>query len=236
MNNSYWIIGKHAVHAAILNPDREIIKVISLKKDYFLDGNLIQYEIVSFKNFQKISNEKDVAHQGIAVLVKPLKKLNFLENIKNDQKIKNIIVLDEITDTRNIGSIIRTAVAFNIQAIIVNDKDFKESSQAMHKAASGCIEKIKIFKVSNLSNAVDQLKKNNFWILGLDLKAKNFIEDFQWFEKNALIFGSENKGIKKILLSKCDKLLKININKEIESLNVSNAVSATLSIMNSKLR
>ena len=71
--------------------------------------------------------------------------------------------------------------------------------------------------------------------MGLDLKAKNFIENFQWFEKNALVFGSENKGIKKILLSKCDKLLKININKEIESLNVSNAVSATLSIMNSKL-
>lgn len=236
MNNSYWIIGKHAVHSAILNHDREIIKVISLKKDYFLDSTLVQYEIVSFKNFQKISNEKDVAHQGIAALVKPLKKLNFLENIKNDQKIKNIIILDEITDTRNIGSIIRTAVAFNIQAIIVNDKDFKESSQAMYKAASGSIEKIKIFKVSNLANAVDQLKKNNFWIMGLDLKAKNFIEDFQWFEKNALIFGSENKGIKKILLSKCDKLLKININKEIESLNVSNAVSATLSIMNLKLR
>ena len=232
MKNSYWIVGKHSVNAILQNPSREIIEIISLKKEYFKHNNKkISYKIVNQKTFSKILDNNEIAHQGIAALVRPLKKLNFLEEIKK-KELKNLIMLDEITDTRNIGSIMRNALAFNIDGIIINEKDFNEKSQSMHKASSGSLEKIKIFQVSNLSNAVDQLKKNNYWIIGLDGKANENVESFDWFDQNVFIFGSENKGIRKNILSKCDKVLKINISNKIESLNVSSATSAALLLLN----
>ena len=232
MKNSYWIVGKHSVNAVLQSPDREIIEIISLKQENFNYNNKkFSYKIVNQKFFNKILDNKEIAHQGIAALVKPLKKLNFLEEIKK-KELKNLIMLDEITDTRNIGSIMRNALAFNIDGIIINEKDFNEKSQSMHKASSGSLEKIKIFQVSNLSNALDQLKKNNYWIIGLDGKANEQVENFNWFDKNVLVFGSENKGIRKNILSKCDKVLKISISNKIESLNVSSATSAVLLLLN----
>ena len=175
---------------------------------------------------------KDLAHQGIAALIKPLKEHSLEEEIKNNN-LKNLIALDGITDTRNVGSIIRNSVAFNIDGIIVNKKEINQDSQAMYKAASGAMENIKIFPVSNITNYIKLLKKNDFWVIGFDSNAKRNFEKFKWFKKNLLIFGSENKGIGKNLLSNCDEVLKINISKKIDSLNVSCATSAVLCNLNS---
>ena len=228
---SFWIGGRHAVEAALNNKNREIVRVVSLQ-EIKIASKRIEIQIENKKFFNKIFMNKDLAHQGIAALIKPLKEHSLEEEIKNNN-LKNLIALDGITDTRNVGSIIRNAVAFNIDGIIVNKKEINQDSQAMYKAASGAMENIKIFPVSNITNYIKLLKKNDFWVIGFDSNAKRNFEKFKWFKKNLLIFGSENKGIGKNLLSNCDEVLKINISKKIDSLNVSCATSAVLCNLNS---
>ena len=228
---SFWIGGRHAVEAALNNKNREIVRVVSLQ-EIKIASKRIEIQIENKKFFNKIFMDKDLAHQGIAALIKPLKEHSLEEEIKNNN-LKNLIALDGITDTRNVGSIIRNAVAFNIDGIIVNKKEINQDSQAMYKAASGAMENIKIFPVSNITNYIKLLKKNDFWVIGFDSNAKRNFEKFKWFKKNLLIFGSENKGIGKNLLSNCDEVLKINISNKIDSLNVSCATSAVLCNLNS---
>ena len=228
---NFWIGGRHAVEAALNNKNREIVRVVSLQ-EIKVASKRIEIQIENKKFFNKIFMDKDLAHQGIAALIKPLKEHSLEEEIKNNN-LKNLIALDGITDTRNVGSIIRNAVAFNIDGIIVNKKEINQDSQAMYKAASGAMENIKIFPVSNITNYIKLLKKNDFWVIGFDSNAKRNFEKFKWFKKNLLIFGSENKGIGKNLLSNCDEVLKINISNKINSLNVSCATSAVLCNLNS---
>ena len=228
---SFWIGGRHAVEAALNNKNREIVRVVSLQ-EIKVASKRIEIQIENKKFFNKIFIDNDLAHQGIAALIKPLKEHSLEEEIKNNN-LKNLIALDGITDTRNVGSIIRNAVAFNIDGIIVNKKEINQDSQAMYKAASGAMENIKIFPVSNITNYIKLLKKNDFWVIGFDSNAKRNFEKFKWFKKNLLIFGSENKGVGKNLLSNCDEVLKINISNKIDSLNVSCATSAVLCNLNS---
>ena len=140
-------------------------------------------------------------------------------------------MLDGITDPMNIGSIIRNTLAFNIQAIIVDEREYNDKSSAMIKAASGAIEKVDICKVTNLVNSIKLLKKQNFWITALDVEAEQDIQHHTWNEKNLIIFGSEGHGIKMLVKKNCDHLLKISINREIESINVSSSVAVTLACL-----
>jgi 23S rRNA (guanosine2251-2'-O)-methyltransferase len=141
-----------------------------------------------------------------------------------------VVVLDDITDQRNIGSIIRSCSAFNIDAVILLDKNYNPKNKMMYKSASGAMELVNIIPVSNITNALEVLKKNNYWVYGLDGHAKENIEDQKWSNQNAFVFGSEGEGLRRLVKENCDHLIKIQINKEIESLNVSNAVSVTLGI------
>jgi len=225
-----WIGGIHSVFAALTNKNRDIFEVVTLEKNSKLDNLKINYNIKNKKFFNKIFNNSHIAHQGIAALVS-IPKYPDINIIKKE--IMNVVILDNITDPMNIGTILRNCVAFNIKAI-VNEREFNDSSSSMIKASSGAIEKIKICKVKNLMNTIKTLKKDNFWIIGLDSNSKDSFENHSWNQKNAFIFGSEGKGIKNILKQNCDHLLKININSKINSLNVSSAVSAALAIFNLK--
>jgi len=229
----FWIGGFHSVIAALNNDDRSIYEVATIQKNLFLDKKKIKYSIKNKSFFSKIFHNSDISHQGIAALVSLPNYLS-LESILNKKKINNIIMLDGITDPMNLGTIIRNSLAFNMDLIIVNEREFNDSSQAMIKSASGAIEKINICKVKNLIHAINFLKKQNFWIVALDSDSKQDIFNHKWDKKNVFIFGSEGFGIKKILKKNCDFNLKININQNIESLNVSSAVAATLAIFNQK--
>ena len=95
----------------------------------------------------------------------------------------------------------------------------------LYKSASGSIEHINIFKVSNLNTALSFLKKNNFWVSAFDSKVEKNFTKHNWSGKNVLIFGSESEGIREKTLSKADFKFKIKISNKIESLNISNSVS-----------
>ncbi len=233
---SFWIGGKHAVLSAIKNPKRKINKVIITQEnqkdfDHKNFNKKIISEIKDKKEIDKIFINENIVHQGVAAEIESIPVIELKEYLKNKNNSNNtVVVLDDITDQRNIGSIIRTCSAFNIDAIIILEKNYNPKNKMMYKSASGAMELVNIIPVSNISNALEVLKKNNYWIYGLDGHAKENIEDQKWSKLNAFVFGSEGEGLRRLVKENCDHLVKIQINKKIESLNVSNAVSVTLSI------
>ena len=230
---TFWIGGFHCVKSAIENSNRKVFEIVYLneKKIENIIAKNIAFKKKDTKFFNKIF-EKEFTHQGIAARVSRLPNYNLNTELKHSSMDK-FIILNQITDSRNIGSIIRTSLAFGYQNIILDKRNFNEKSHHLIKASSGAIEIVKIFQVSNIKNGIELLKKNNFWIYGLDNSANVNIKDIKFEEKIGFIFGSEDKGIEKNIKNHCDHFVRIDI-KNIDSLNVSNAVSATLAIANYK--
>lgn len=233
---AFWIGGKHAVLSAIKNPKRKMHKLIITEENQkdFNPKNFnkkILIETKDKKEIDKIFISENIVHQGVAAEIESIPTVELKEYFKSTSNSKNtLVVLDDITDQRNIGSIIRSCSAFNIDAVILLEKNYNPKNKMMYKSASGAMELVKIIPVSNITNALEILKKNNYWVYGLDGNAKENIEDQKWSNQNVFVFGSEGDGLRRLVKENCDHLIKIQINKEIESLNVSNAVSTTLGI------
>ena len=232
---TFLIVGKHAVLEALKNPARKIERVF-LTEDAQKKLNRENQSFNLFKNlnvFYKSRRELDnlcgrdeTAHQGLVAEVEQLDEITLKEFIlENKRNNINLIALEEVTDPRNIGSIIRSAVAFNIDGLIVKERSFPSKSKLLYKSASGGAEHIKIFKVSNLNSALKFLKTKDFWISAFDISASKDFTKNNWKGKNVLLFGSEGYGIKAKTLENSDFKYKVNMNKNIESLNISNTVS-----------
>ena len=226
------IMGQHAALAAIENLKRVIIS-LKCTKEFFEKNKFVienrginKLYIVSRKEID--SEIKNNVHQGILLKCKSLKQIS-LEEINKSEK--NIVILDSLNDSQNVGSVLRTSYLFGIKTIIYNkDNSFKINPFLM-KSASGAFEKINFIEVINLNRTVDKLKKMGYWIVGFDVNAKNNISEVPKDLKKVLIFGSEGKGIRSLILKNCDFKTKIRLNvddKKIESLNVSNCVSIAL--------
>ena len=232
---TFLIVGKHAVLEALKNPSRKIERIFvteDAKKKLNRENqsfNLFKSVSVFYKSRRELDNlcgRGETAHQGIVAEVEQLEEFTLKEFIlENKNKNINLIALEEVTDPRNIGSIIRSAVAFNIDGLIVKDRSFPSKSKLLYKSASGGIEHIKIFKVPNLNTSLKFLKSKNFWISAFDVEAKKDFTQNNWKGRNILLFGSEGYGIKAKTLENSDFKFKVNINGNIESLNISNTVS-----------
>ncbi len=233
--SSFLIVGKHAVLEALKNPDRKIDRVFltedALKKLNRENQNLNLFKKTSvfYKSRRELDNlcgRDETAHQGLVAEVEQLEDVTLKEFIlENKKKDVNLIALEEVTDPRNIGSIIRSAVAFNIDGIIVKERSYPSKSKLLYKSASGGTEHIKTFKVSNINTALKFLKTKEFWVSAFDISAKKDFTKHNWKGKNILLFGSEGFGLKAKTLENSDFRFKVNINSNIESLNISNTVS-----------
>ena len=232
---TFLIVGKHAVLEALKNPSRKIERVFlteDAQKKLNRENqslNLFKSINVFYKSRKELDNlcgRDETAHQGLVAEVEQLEEITLKEFVLNNKnKNINLIALEEVTDPRNIGSIIRSAVAFNIDGLIVKERSFPSKSKLLYKSASGGIEYIKIFKVSNLSTALKFLKTKEFWISAFDISAKKDFTQNNWKGKNVLLFGSEGYGVKAKTLENSDFKFKVYMNSEIESLNISNTVS-----------
>ena len=230
---SFFIVGKHAVLEALKNPNRKVLRVFlteESKKNIHRENqnqNLLKDIKVYFKNkkeLDKYTGNEDILHQGYVAEVEHLDSLVIKEFIKNKTDL-TFACLDEVNDPRNIGSIIRSAASFNIDGIIIKERHFPEESKLMYKSASGCMEHINIFKVSNINTALKFLQEKNFWVYGFDAKSKKNFTEIEWKGNNILLFGSEGFGIKKHTEKYADFFVKIEINQKIESLNISNSAA-----------
>ena len=226
------IMGQHAALAAIENSKRVIISLKCTKEFFAKNKSVIENReinrlyIVSRKEID--SEIKNNVHQGILLKCKSLKQISLKEINENE---KNIIILDSLNDSQNVGSILRTSYLFGIKTIISNKDNSFKINPFLIKSASGAFEKINFIEVINLNRTVEKLKKMGYWIVGFDMNAKNIISQVPKDLKKVLIFGSEGKGIRPLILKNCDFKTKISLNiedKQIESLNVSNCVSIAL--------
>ena len=234
--SSFLIAGKHAVTEALRNSNRKVLRVFlteDSKKKLNKDNENLELlkDIKLFyktqKELDRLCSKEQISHQGLIAEIQHLDKKNLKDfiNAAGDKKEITLAVLEEVTDARNIGSIIRSAVSFNIDGLIVKERIFPSESKLLYKSASGCMEHINIFKVSNINTALKYLKTNNFWICGFDKNATRDFTEHDWEGNNVLLFGSEGYGLKYQTTKKSDFLLRICINEKIESLNISNSAA-----------
>ena len=229
--SSFFIVGKHPVIEALKNPKRKVLRIFlteeakkTIHREYSKQNLLKDLKIFfkTKKELDKYTTKENLLHQGFVAEIEHLDETPLKEFIINKNNI-NLVCLDEVTDARNIGSLIRSAASFNIDGIIVKDRHFPSESKLMYKSASGAIEHLKIFKVSNINSTLKHLREKNFWVYAFDSKGEKDFIDVDWKGNNILLFGSEGYGISKHTLKYTDYLVKININKKIESLNISNS-------------
>ena len=236
-NLSLCLYGRHPVFSALQNPQRQINSLLvtsdnfdELKKacqEAHRDISLIK--IVDRKEIDKILGD-DAVHQGFALFCSRLPSYN-LEDIIDMTAKQNkchILILDQVTDPQNIGAIIRSAVAFNTTALIMQDKNSPLENGAMDKAAAGMIEHLPIVRVTNLSRAIEKLKQGGFWTVGMDGYAKTTIDKLDSAGKTAIIMGSEGKGMRRLVEENCDISVRLPISPLTESLNVATAAAITL--------
>ena len=230
---SFFIVGKHAVTEALKNPQRKVLRVFlteESKKNIHRENpnkNLLKNVKIYFKTkkeLDKYCRNEQILHQGCVAEIEHIEDKILKEFIKKKNNI-TFVCLNEVTDPRNIGSIIRSAASFKIDGIIVKERHFPKESKLMYKSASGCLEHINIFQVSNINTTLKFLREKNFWVYGFDSKGEKDFTEIEWKGNNILLFGSEGFGLKKNTEKYTDFLIKIKINKNIESLNISNAAA-----------
>ena len=230
MKNKELIYGIHASLAAILNKNRKITKMLCTKetflkiKEKLKDFKIPKYEIVDRKFIDnKLQNK---FHQGIVIECEKLEKKQYDEILENYES--DILILDSLNDSQNVGAIIRSAYLFGIELIFYNENNSFNINPTLIKSASGAYEKVSLIKVVNINKLILKLKKLGYWIIGLDSSSELSIEKIPSEIKKVLILGSESKGIRKLIKTNCDYLTKIPMQKsdqQVDSLNVSNAAS-----------
>jgi 23S rRNA (guanosine2251-2'-O)-methyltransferase len=232
MNNDFfWIGGKHAVLEAIKNKKRKYSKIFTTnenKKNLVNQTNSVHIK----KNIEidRLFKDSSFAHQGYAALIKKIPPCKLDDLFKLSNYPEKIVVLDGVFDPRNVGSIIRSCVAFNVNYILIKEKNYLPTSFYLYKSASGALEHINIVVVTNISNSLNLLKKNGYWIYGADGNGNIDLKNTVFKDpKIALVLGSENKGISPLIKKNCDYLIRIKISEKIESLNVANTCAIFLS-------
>ncbi len=232
------LYGRHPVMAALANPERRISKLLctaetaaELKAPAAKRG--ISPTVVDRKELDRIL-PREAVHQGFALYCAPLPDYS-IEEICTMADVYNkchVLVLDQVTDPQNIGAIIRSCVAFNTLALIMQDKNSPAETGAMAKASAGTIEHLPVCRVTNLSRAVKQLQEAGFWTVGMDGYANTTIDKMNKAGKTAIIMGSEGKGMRRLVEETCDSTVRLPISDKVESLNVSTAAAIALYEMN----
>ncbi len=232
-----WLYGYHAVTAALQNPDRTVHRLLlsketaaELPKELLPAG--LNYETAGRTEFEQVLPKGSV-HQGIAALVSPLP--DFYEEDLPEKDVSVVVILDQVTDPHNVGAVMRSAAAFDADAVIITERNAPETTGVLAKSASGALELLPLITVSNLARAMDSLKEKGYWCVGMDGSADKTLRDAALPKKIALIMGSEGYGLRRLTAENCDFMVKLPISPRVESLNVSNAAAIALYDLKYKL-
>lgn len=227
-NPKFW--GRHAVLAAIENPERRVIKVWGTRDavsalDLPRDVPVIYSEGTDLARFVP----RDAPHQGIVAEVAPLEDV-WLSDIldQNSDNDRPILILDQVTDPHNVGAIFRSAAAFDAIAVVTQDRHAPPESGVVAKAASGALEHVPWVRVVNLARALEEIAEHGYWRIGLTGHADLTLDQALAPRKNALVVGAEGEGMRRNIEEHCDSLAKLPISPMMESLNVSNAAAIAL--------
>ena len=232
-NSIFWVYGYHATVAALRNINRrknELLLTTDAQKKIIQEKDLNILSEIKQKILTRVEIDnlvgKNINHQGICLSVEKIQKKTIKEFIsEQDGKNSTLVLLDQLEDSQNVGAIFRSALAFNINGIILTENQSVNENGFIAKSACGGLDKVPFTYISNLSSAIKTLKENGYWVYGLDGKAKKLISEIDFPKKTVLVLGSESDGMRKITASLCDELVKIKISDELESLNVSNTAA-----------
>jgi 23S rRNA (guanosine2251-2'-O)-methyltransferase len=229
---AYWIYGLHAARAALSNRNRSLRKVVATGRALSELADALPAGLpVEPADPEAVSKlvPNGAVHQGIALLCEPLPAIDLdqaLEKTPAGQRI--VAVLDQITDPHNEGAILRSAAAFGVSAVIVQDRHAPPESGALAKAASGALEIVPRVSVVNISRALETLGHLNFWRIALAGEAEASLRDATRAGDIAIVLGAEGSGVRRLVRENCDIAAAIPINSTVQSLNVSNAAAIAL--------
>jgi 23S rRNA (guanosine2251-2'-O)-methyltransferase len=228
-----WLYGLHAVEAALANPRRKLGRaVLTPRATETLGPKLLDRVRVETQEPGAIDRllPPGAVHQGAALEAWPLKSPDLDDILAAPQPLgrKVILVLDQLSDPHNVGAILRTAAAFGVTAVIVQDRHAPPQSGALAKAASGALDTVPYVEVVNIARALDELAKRGFWRIALAGDGEQSLSDAVPVGDVALVLGSEGSGIRRLVREHCEASAFIPISRTVESLNVSNAAAIAL--------
>jgi 23S rRNA (guanosine2251-2'-O)-methyltransferase len=221
--------GRHAVAAALANPERTVLRVWATREAAaaFDFGAAIP---VSFADAADLGRmvPRDAPHQGVVADVERLPDVLLADLLDEAEDGRPLVVLDQVTDPHNVGAILRSAAAFGALGLLTQDRHAPPESGALAKAASGALETMPWVRVVNLARALDEIAEAGFWRIGLDGEAQTTLVEALGPPRVALVLGAEGEGMRQNTRAHCDALARLPIGEGVESLNVSNAAAIAL--------
>lgn len=222
------IYGAHAVMAALANPRRTTLELmVSENAATRFATELAELDVnPKILPTAEISRHlpRDAVHQGLLLKTNQLPEPG-LEDIPEGGIL---VILDQVTDPHNVGAILRSCAAFQVDAVVTTLRHSPVSGGTLAKTASGALEHVPLVRVSNLARALDKLASRGFECIGLDSDGEKTIEDDEITGGVAIVLGAEGKGLRRLTREYCDRIVRLDVHGPIRSLNVSNAAAVTL--------
>lgn len=233
-SNKVLIYGRHPFFSVIRSKKRKIYEIfvseknrteffeIAKKENLSFDEKILHF--VDSSKLDSIFPYQEKNHQGFILFTSEKNTISFddfINSIDSSSKLPSLLILDQILDPHNLGAIIRTAVAFGINNIIITSYNSVKDTPVVSKTSVGLNEIVNLIEVVNLNNSIKDLKKAGYFVVGLDGEAKNTIDKMKDNSNLALVLGNEGRGIRELVKKNCDELVKIPMENCVESLNVS---------------
>jgi 23S rRNA (guanosine2251-2'-O)-methyltransferase len=230
--SGHWLYGLHAVKAALGNPRRKVKRcLVTVRAAEEIGAKLlgrVRHEVVDTDTVGR-ALPPGAVHQGVALLCESLGRRALEDVLQPSERRRIVLVLDQISDPHNAGAILRTAAAFGISAVVVQDRNSPPEAGALAKAASGALDIVPVVSVVNISRALEELQKLGFWRIALAGDGESSLKDAAAENGDiALVLGSEGSGIRRLVREHCDAAAIVPIDSAMESLNVSNAAAIAM--------
>jgi 23S rRNA (guanosine2251-2'-O)-methyltransferase len=231
-SGAQWLYGLHAVEAALANPHRRLGRLVLTPRAVELLGSKIPQRIRAETTEPGAIDRllpPGAVHQGAALEAWPLKPRDLDEILGEPGAGRRVVlVLDQLSDPHNVGAILRSAAAFGVAAVIVQNRNAPPQSGALAKAASGALDLVPYVEVVNIARTLDELAERGFWRIALVGDGEQSLAEAVPTGDVALVLGSEGAGVRRLVREHCEATAFIPIGKTMESLNVSNAAAIAL--------
>jgi 23S rRNA (guanosine2251-2'-O)-methyltransferase len=230
--SAHWLYGLHPVRAALENPRRKVHRLLLTERAAASIGRQLlaksEHQIVASDAVARVVPPGAV-HQGAALSCEPLPRLDVEDLLlAPSQRPRTFTVLDQISDPHNVGAILRSAAAFGVSGVIVQDRHAAAQTGALAKAASGALDILPYVEVVNIARALERLGEAGFWRLALTSDGEQSIRDGVPEGDVVLVLGSEGSGLRRLVRERCDAAAFIPMKAAMESLNVSVAAAIAL--------
>ena len=243
-SGGYFLWGRHAVLAALANPERRIAALYATAEAaqdirQCIDALPVarQFELPQITESERrrldavhpAGDGDKAVHQGMLAAVWPLEAMDLEDCIAGlGEGPARLLLLDQLSDPRNVGAIMRSALALGARAIITTHRNAPEESGALARAAAGALERVPMIRVVNLARAIERLQEDGIEIAGLAADGDSDVGSLREIERLGIVMGAEGTGLRHLTRRHCDRLVRINISEDSESLNVSIAAAIAL--------